>query len=301
MHLSHTKLAHIVSGTKVLSASLALALLATGCSQNADNASHVNSSSAASASASASNSQDAAKASDSAKPSDSASSESKASASASQAQQKKKNDNNDDQGEDEGNGKDPKSSATAKSNDPKLAENFPGADKLASAKTVDTSHEQVKKTQELYSSFESVLSNVGTMDRPGSTDDEDKAKSGESTDSPSKTIDDATQKKIDAVSTGSAKDEFSSSALEYATAGKKQEGKSTIVGQPKIADTEYNGQPAKILEVCIDSSKVKVKDSAGNDMLDSHAPKRSLNVFTLVEDNGSWKIASHDFPNNPDC
>lgn len=284
MHLSHTKFVHIVSGTKVLSASLALALLATGCSQSTDSAADDNSS-AASSSAAASSSHDAAQSSDS------ASADNKASATSSQTQK-----NNDDK-----QGEGAQSSATAESKDSNLTENFAGADKLASAKTVDTSQEHVKKTQELYSSYEDVLANVGTMDRPGSTDEKDKAKSGESTDTPSKTIDEATQKKIDAVSTGSAKDEFASAALEYATADKKQEGKSTIIGQPKIVDTQYDGQPAKILEVCIDSSKVKVKDSAGNDLLDSHAPKRSLNVFTLVEDNGSWKIASHDFPNNPDC
>ncbi|MDO4917561.1 MAG: hypothetical protein Q3974_08090 [Rothia sp. (in: high G+C Gram-positive bacteria)] len=291
MHLSHTKFAHIVSGTKVLSASLALALLATGCSQNADSASDDNSSAAASSSASASSSHDSAQPSDSAKPSDSASADNKASASSSQSP--KNNDDNPSEGA--------QSSATAESKDSNLTENFAGADKLASAKTVDTSQEQVKKTQELYSSYEGVLANVGAIDRPGSTEEKDKANSGENTDMPSKTIDDATQKKIDDVSTGSARDEFSSMALEYATAGKKLEGESTIIGQPKLADTQYSGQPAKILEVCIDSSKVKVKDSAGNDLLDSHAPKRSLNVFTLVEDNGSWKIASHDFPNNPDC
>ena len=60
------------------------------------------------------------------------------------------------------------------------------------------------------------------------------------------------------------------------------------------------GQPAKLLEVCLDSSDVKVVNVAGTQMNPTGKP-RSLNIFTLIEDNGAWKIASQDFPNNADC
>lgn len=82
--------------------------------------------------------------------------------------------------------------------------------------------------------------------------------------------------------------------------GWRVEGSSKVVGTPKIADGTYKGQKAKILEVCLDSSQVKVLGSSGTQM-NSTQSTRSLNIFTLIEDNGQWKIASHDFPNNADC
>ena len=64
---------------------------------------------------------------------------------------------------------------------------------------------------------------------------------------------------------------------------------------------QIDGKPAKLLEVCVDSSNVVVKDGAGNSLTSDAAAKRSLNLFTLVNDDGTWKIASRQLPNNPDC
>jgi len=68
-----------------------------------------------------------------------------------------------------------------------------------------------------------------------------------------------------------------------------------------FGDTEYKGQPARLLEVCMDSSSVKIYDENNQPVKDDSSPKRSLNIYTLVQVNGQWKIATHDFPNNPDC
>ena len=90
-------------------------------------------------------------------------------------------------------------------------------------------------------------------------------------------------------------------ASEYALAGWHYEGSSTVVGNPRMAETQYKGQPARMLEVCMDSSSVKIYDENNQPVKDDNSPKRSLNIYTLVQVDGQWKIATHDFPNNPDC
>lgn len=260
----------------VLSASLVATLLLSGCSDNStDSAPAESSSSAASSSASTSSSTSS--------PSASASASQKASPSANAATSKAAENKESD-------------SADAPS------ENYAGAEALSSAKSTDLSNEQVTKTQDLYSSYEKVLTAVGTVEVKSDKESDSASSSKEdNTNTPNLALDDKTVSDIEKVSTGSASDEFSANALEFGTNDWKQEGTSKIVGEPKVADSKYNGAPAKVVEVCIDSSDVKVKDSAGNTLTDPNTPKKSLNIFTLVEDNGSWKIASHDFPNNPDC
>lgn len=276
MYLTQYRTQKKLVAPAVLSASLVATLLLSGCSDNStDSAPAESSSSAASSSASTSSSTSS--------PSASASASQKASPSANAATSKATENKESD-------------SADAPS------ENYAGAEALSSAKSTDLSNEQVTKTQDLYSSYEKVLTAVGTVEVKSDKESDSASSSKEdNTNTPNLALDDKTVSDIEKVSTGSASDEFSANALEFGTNDWKQEGTSKIVGEPKVADSKYNGAPAKVLEVCIDSSDVKVKDSAGNTLTDPNTPKKSLNIFTLVEDNGSWKIASHDFPNNPDC
>lgn len=276
MYLTQYRTQKKLVAPAVLSASLVATLLLSGCSDNStDSAPAESSSSAASSSASTSSSTSS--------PSTSASASQKASPSANAATSKAAENKESD-------------SADAPS------ENYAGAEALSSAKSTDLSNEQVTKTQDLYSSYEKVLTAVGTVEVKSDKESDSASSSKEdNTNTPNLALDDKTVSDIEKVSTGSASDEFSANALEFGTNDWKQEGTSKIVGEPKVADSKYNGAPAKVLEVCIDSSDVKVKDSAGNTLTDPNTPKKSLNIFTLVEDNGSWKIASHDFPNNPDC
>lgn len=283
MYLTQYRTQKKLVAPAVLSASLVATLLLSGCSDNSTESAPAESSSpAASSSAPTSSSTSS--------PSASASASQKASPSANAATSKAA-----DTKEKAAESKESDSADTP-------SENFVGAEALSSAKSTDLSNEQVTKTQDLYSSFEKVLTAVGTVEVK-SDDEKDSASSSkeDNTNTPNLALDEKTVSNIEKVSTGSASDEFSANALEYGTNGWKLEGTSKIVGEPKVADSKYNGVPAKVLEVCIDSSDVKVKDSAGNTLTDPNTPKKSLNIFTLVEDNGSWKIASHDFPNNPDC
>ncbi len=182
-------------------------------------------------------------------------------------------------------------------------ENFEGAEDLTKAKSVDLKQEQVGSTQELYTKFEKTMGSIETITVEDDQAEEDKATSGadSTADEGSTQLSDATLKSIESVATGAAADEFAASAMEYSANGWTQEGTSKFVGKPKIADSTYQGKPAKLLEVCVDSSDVVIKDETGKVLPSSESPARSLNIFTLIQENGTWKIASHDFPNNPDC
>lgn len=277
MYLTQYRTQKKLVAPAVLSASLVATLLLSGCSDNSTDSAPAESSSSAASSTSAPAS------SATSSPTTSASSSQKSSPSANAASSK---------------ASESKESAPADA----PSENYAGAEALSSAKSTDLSNEQVTKTQDLYSSYEKVLTAVGTVEVKSDKESDSASSSQEdNTNTPNLALDDKTVSDIEKVSTGSASDEFSANALEFGTNDWKQEGTSKIVGEPKVADSKFNGAPAKVLEVCIDSSDVKVKDSAGNTLTDPNTPKKSLNIFTLVEDNGSWKIASHDFPNNPDC
>lgn len=194
-------------------------------------------------------------------------------------------------------------SASSNSSEEALPENNQAASALAQATEAKSDADEVKKTEELYNQVEEALSKVPPLDvsgaeelsPEGSTAQDDKALA-----EPSSYVSPETMSQLETITTGSALDQYIATATEYAMSGWHVEGSSKVIGTPKIADGEYQGQKAKILEVCLDSSQVKVFDSSGN-LMNSAQATRSLNIFTLIEDKGTWKIASQDFPNNADC
>lgn len=187
-----------------------------------------------------------------------------------------------------------------------LTENFAGSEALAQASEAAVDTEEVQTTEQLYSDVQGALAGIQPASTSVSQEDtsSDIASDTENVQATENAVESyvsaETTSQLEAAATGTALDQYLATATEYALAGWHVEGTSTVVGTPRIADGDYTGQPAKILEVCLDSSQVKVLDANGNTV---SAPQftRSLNIFTLVEENGAWKIASHDFPNNADC
>lgn len=191
--------------------------------------------------------------------------------------------------------------------DTSIEENFAGSGELAAAKEVPLDTAEVQTTEELYTDVQQVLSKIEAVDvvtsdqAPPKNQDEgaENTEVDEEID-PYKYVSEATVDELKKTTTGSALDQYVATATEYAMSGWKVEGTSQVVGNPRLTDGEYEGQPAKLLEVCLDSSDVKVLNVAGTQMNPTGQP-RSLNIFTLIEDHGAWKIASQDFPNNADC
>lgn len=187
-----------------------------------------------------------------------------------------------------------------------LTENFAGSEALAEASEAAVDTEEVQTTEQLYTAIQGALGGIepATGSSDANSTGEEISSDTESVQANENAVDSyvsaETTAQLEAAATGTALDQYLATATEYALAGWHVEGTSTVVGTPRIADGEYNGQAAKIMEVCLDSSGVKVVDATGN-TVSSDQFTRSLNIFTLVENNGEWKIASHDFPNNADC
>lgn len=199
-----------------------------------------------------------------------------------------------------------KSEATS-SDGQKLEEIYTGAAEMKNASSVPVDAEEVKKTTELVNSFETILTKVkaapsakASPERTADPSSDEEAEQ-QNVEQARAVLDDETIRSIEAVAVDSAAAEFAVQASEYALAGWHYEGSSTVVGTPRMAETQYKGQPARILEVCMDSSSVKIYDENNQPVKDDDSPKRSLNIYTLVQVDGQWKIATHDFPNNPDC
>lgn len=199
-----------------------------------------------------------------------------------------------------------KSEATS-SDGQKLEEIYTGAEEMKKASSVPVDSEEVKKTTELVNSFETILTKVkaapsaeASTERTADPSSDEEAEQ-QNVERARAVLDDETIRSIEAVAVDSAAAEFAVQASEYALAGWHYEGSSTVVGTPRMTETQYKGQPARMLEVCMDSSSVKIYDENNQPVKDDNSPKRSLNIYTLVQVDGQWKIATHDFPNNPDC
>ena len=199
-----------------------------------------------------------------------------------------------------------KSEATS-SDGQKLEEIYTGSEEMKNASSVPVDSEEVKKTTELVNSFETILTKVkaapsaeASPERTADPSSDEEAEQ-QNVERARAVLDDETIRSIEAVAVDSAAAEFAVQASEYALAGWHYEGSSTVVGTPRMAETQYKGQPARMLEVCMDSSSVKIYDENNQPVKDDNSPKRSLNIYTLVQVDGQWKIATHDFPNNPDC
>ena len=189
----------------------------------------------------------------------------------------------------------------------KLEEVYAGSEEMKNASSVAVDSEEVKKTAELVNSFETILTKVkvapSAAPSPENTTEptSDEEVERQNVEQARTVLDDETIRSIEAVAVDSAAAEFAVQASEYALAGWHYEGSSTVVGTPRMAETQYKGQPARMLEVCMDSSSVKIYDENNEPVKDDNSPKRSLNIYTLVQVDGQWKIATHDFPNNADC
>lgn len=185
----------------------------------------------------------------------------------------------------------------------KLEEVYIGSEEMKNASSAAVDSEEVKKITELVNSYENILTKVKAAPSPETaaepTSNEEVER--QNVKQARAVLDDETIRSIEAVAVDSAAAEFAVQASEYALAGWHYDGSSTVVGTPRMAETQYKGQPAHMLEVCMGSSSVKIYDENNQPVKDDNSPKRSLNIYTLVQVDGQWKIATHDFPNNADC
>ncbi|QQC59996.1 hypothetical protein I6H58_03335 [Rothia kristinae] len=100
---------------------------------------------------------------------------------------------------------------------------------------------------------------------------------------------------------GSALEEALAELSEAQANGWRIEGRPRVVGQPRMRTLEHDGAPARQLAVCLDSSDVKVLDQAGKTLGTGSGPERVLNLYTLVQQDGTWMVAEHALPADTAC
>lgn len=103
------------------------------------------------------------------------------------------------------------------------------------------------------------------------------------------------------IATGTVLSSLEAMAVEFEHNGWSQEG-SAVVASWEIVDEEMDADPPTMtIEVCVDSSDVRIVDDAGQQLRTPDAPQRSLNIYTAVKEAGQWRLSGHTFPDDPDC
>ncbi|AKK04820.1 hypothetical protein CMUST_02380 [Corynebacterium mustelae] len=100
--------------------------------------------------------------------------------------------------------------------------------------------------------------------------------------------------------TETALEDIENQRLEWATNEFRQEGNANIVG----TTVEPGETPdTAIARVCIDSTRVEVLDENGSTVNDDipREEQRSLMIAVFSLDDGVWKLAEQQFPDDPRC
>ena len=96
--------------------------------------------------------------------------------------------------------------------------------------------------------------------------------------------------------------ELESRLLELESNGWTSSGVPRVVSATVIEQDDSADPPTATVEACIDASDVRVLDSAGDPLPSDTASARALNVYVInQQDDGSWILISHTFPDNPAC
>lgn len=99
--------------------------------------------------------------------------------------------------------------------------------------------------------------------------------------------------------TGAALEEFENQRQEWETNEWHQENAATVDGV-EVLSTSSDGTSVTA-QMCVDSSQLRVVDSAGTDVRSSDAPQRSAMVLTFVLVDGRWLLSEQTFAEDPSC
>ncbi|MCQ1957257.1 hypothetical protein NNX39_12180 [Arthrobacter sp. zg-Y826] len=105
------------------------------------------------------------------------------------------------------------------------------------------------------------------------------------------------------IADGSALGELTGQFEEFQDNGWIQSGPAEVLSVQAVEDLEAEGGPIRRLSICIDSSAMELKDQDGQVLLGATEPgsRKSLNYYDLQERDGTWKVVSHSFPDDPAC
>lgn len=103
------------------------------------------------------------------------------------------------------------------------------------------------------------------------------------------------------IATGTVLGELEATATEFGVNGWRQEGVAIVVSIDVVATDLQADPPSFEVEVCLDSSEVRILDADGNSLIDPEAARRSVNVYGIENSDGVWRLARHNFAEDPDC
>lgn len=105
------------------------------------------------------------------------------------------------------------------------------------------------------------------------------------------------------IADGPALGELQGQFDEFQNSGWVQTGAPVIAAVLGYEDLETEQGFLRRLSICVDSSTVELKDQEGLILLAAAEPgsRKSLNYYDLQEQDGTWKVVSHSFPDDPAC
>ncbi|SDK63575.1 hypothetical protein SAMN05216282_10954 [Cryobacterium psychrotolerans] len=109
--------------------------------------------------------------------------------------------------------------------------------------------------------------------------------------------------KLSAVARGAIVDELENEQQELESNGWTQRGKATVKSVTIISTNLTATPPAAVAQACVDSGKVVTLDADGRPLAgtDPAAAHAALNIYSLQQDGGTWRITARTFPDDPAC
>lgn len=114
--------------------------------------------------------------------------------------------------------------------------------------------------------------------------------------------DDHVAEQVDAVAGEVLVEELEATLLELDSNGWTRSGVPRVISATVTEQDDRADPPTATVEACIDASGVRTLDSAGDPLPSDPSSARALNIYVLnQQDDGSWILVSHTFPNDPAC
>ena len=109
--------------------------------------------------------------------------------------------------------------------------------------------------------------------------------------------------KLSAVARGAIVDELENEQQELESNGWTQRGKASVKSVTIISTNLTATPPTAVAQACVDSSKVVTLDADGRPLAgtDPAAAHAALNIYSLQQDGGTWRITARTFPDDPAC
>ncbi|MBW9210762.1 hypothetical protein KV100_13970 [Mumia sp. zg.B21] len=114
-------------------------------------------------------------------------------------------------------------------------------------------------------------------------------------------VDDSTLDRLATIARDSALGEVRAALQEYEANGWRQKGRPRLV-DVTVGRLRKNGTVVMV-RACVDSSRMKLLDEGGNDLLAGKSADRALNVYRLEREGTSapWLVVAHRFPDDASC